>query len=224
MLMMLTPHGMPAARSAALRAKPFKALRWSLVVALAVLAACATPPEQKVNKYVSPVGVPVAKLAMRASLSGGVDLYGVYVFTDGESCREPQIAGAGRAAGNAPPSVNLAAGKWTTLEFITFHPSKQYCVVRWSFQPTAGKTYLMAGNGVGTACTARVLDATNPDSIKPELSALRRNVPGNACVPLTVAQAMRNAHDESAQGSSGEDEASLRPGASAEDLKGLIPQ
>ena len=195
------------------------------MVTVGMLAACATPPQQqKINRYVSPVGVPTAKLAMRASLSGGVDLYGVYVLTDGDNCREPQIAGAGRTVGNAPPSVNLAAGKWTTLEFITFHPSRQFCVVRWSFEPKAGKTYLVAGNGVGTACSARVLDATDPDSIKAEVTAVRRNVPGNACVPMTVAQAARNSRSDAGQGGSGKDEASLRPGASADDLKGLIPQ
>jgi hypothetical protein len=221
--MMLT-NTMPDPHSAASRARPAKALRWSLMVAVGLLAACATPSQQKINRYVSPVGVPVAKLAMRASLSGGVDLYGVYVFTDGENCKEPQIAGAGRTVGNAPPSVQLAAGQWTTLEFITFHPSRQFCHVRWSFQPKAGKTYLVAGNGVGTACSARVLDATDPDSIKPEVSAVRRNVPGNACVPLSVAQAARNTRGDAGQGGAGKDEANLRPGASADDLKGLIPQ
>ncbi len=204
--------------------KRAKALRWSGMAAVALLAACATPPQQPpINKYVSPAGVPTAKLAMRASLSGGVDLYGVYVLTDSENCKQPLIAGAGRTVSNAPPSVNLEAGKWTTLEFITFHPSKMYCVVRWSFQPAAGRTYVVAGNGVGTACTARVLDATNPDSIKPETTAVRRNIPGNSCVSLTVAQAARNGNKDSGQGSSA-NEASLRPGASAEDLKGLIPQ
>jgi hypothetical protein len=225
--MMLTTQIMAASQSTTSRARPAQALRWSAMAAVALLAACATPPQSQqspINKYVSPAGVPVAKLAMRASLSGGVDLYGVYVLSDGENCKQPQIAGAGRTVSNAPPSVNLEAGKWTTLEFITFHPSKMYCVVRWSFQPTAGRTYVVAGNGVGTACSARVLDATNPDSIKPEATAVRRNIPGNACVSLTVAQAARNGKTDSGQGGAGKDEAALRPGASADDLKGLIPQ
>jgi len=222
--MMLTDNTMPTPRQAASRARPAKALRWSLMVAVGLLAACATPQQQKINRYVSPVGVPVAKLAMRASLSGGVDLYGVYVFTDGDNCREPQIAGAGRTVGNAPASVNLEAGKWTTLEFITFHPSRQFCRVRWSFQPAAGRTYVVAGNGVGTTCSARVLDATNPDSIKADTTAVRRNIAGNACVSLAVAQAARNSRNDSGEGGAGKDEASLRPGASADDLSGLIPK
>jgi hypothetical protein len=221
--MMLTTHTLAVPQPAASRAKPGKALRWSLMVAVGLLTACATPPQQKINRYVSPSGVPVAKLAMRATLTGGVDLYGVYVFSDGDNCKDPQIAGAGRSVGNSPPSVNVAAGKWTTLEFITFHPSRQFCVVRWSFQPTVGRTYLVAGSGEGTMCKAALLDATDPDSIKPDTTAVRRNVAGNACVPLTVAQSTR-AKNASGQGAAGKDEANLRPGASADDLKGLIPQ
>jgi hypothetical protein len=194
------------------------------MVAVGLLAACATPPQQKINRYVAPTGVPVAKLAMRASLTGGVDLYGVYVLGDSDNCKDPQIAGAGRSVGNSPPSVNLAAGRWTTLEFITFHPSRQFCVVRWSFQPTVGRTYLVAGSGEGTMCKAVLLDATDPDSIKPDTTAVRRNVPGNACVSLTVAQATRGAKGAAGQAGGGKDEANLRPGASADDLKGLIPQ
>lgn len=198
--------------------------RCSVACGVALLASCATqPPAEKIDRYVAPMGVPTAKLAMRAQMTD-VDLYGVYVFGDGDNCKHPQIAGAGRRAGNAPASVELTAGSWTTLEFITFHPSKQYCVVRWSFQPAVGRTYLIAGQGAGTTCSARVLDATNPDSIKPESTAVRRNAPGNACVPLAVAQAGRRAN-ESKQGRGGKDEAMLpRPGASADDLKGLIPQ
>jgi hypothetical protein len=197
-------------------------LPWVYVCAATLLTSCATqPPAQKINRYVPPVGVPTAKLAMRAQMTG-VDLYGVYVFSDGDNCKEPQIAGAGRQAGNAPPSVELTAGRWTTLEFITFHPSKQYCVVRWSFQPTAGRTYLVAGHGAGTSCSARVLDATNPDSIKPEVTAVRRNAPGNACVPLAVAQAARNSKGDTGAAGAGREEASLAPNATADDLKGLM--
>jgi len=194
------------------------------MVAVGLLAACATPPQSAVNRYVSPVGVPVAKLAMRASLSGGVDAYGVYVFNDGENCKGPQVAGAGRPAGNAPASVNLAAGKWATLQFVTLHPGGQYCAIRWSFQPSAGRTYLLTGDAVGTTCRAGLLDATDPDSIKPVASAVRRDAPNSACMPLAVAQAARNAKRDSGQPGAGKDEANLRPGASADDLKGLIPQ
>jgi hypothetical protein len=196
----------------------------SLIGAAALLASCATPqaPASKINRYVSPAGVPTAKLAMRAKMSG-VDLYGVYVLANGDTCSEPQIAGAGYQVSNAPPSVDLAAGRWTTVEFITFHPSKQYCVVRWSFQPTAGRTYLIAGQGAGTACSARVLDATNPDSITPEVTAVRRNAPGNACVPLAVAQAAKRANSiDAGAGGAGRAEASLTPHATADDLQGLM--
>ena len=194
------------------------------MVAVGLLGACATPPQQKINRYVSPVGVPVAKLAIRASLSGGADAYGVYVYNDPENCREPQIAGAGRPASNAPASVNLAAGKWATLQFITLHPGGQFCAIRWSFQPAAGRTYLLAGDGLGTSCRAGILDATDPDSIKPVSTAVRRDAPNAACMPLAVAQAARNTRRDSGQRGAGKDEANLRPGASADDLSGLIPK
>jgi len=63
---------------------------------------------------------------------------------------------------------------------------------------------------------------TNPDAIKVEATALRRNpASGNSCVPLAQSKAATVAGAEAGQSTP---DAVLRQGAGAEDLQGLIGQ
>ena len=156
---------------------------------------------------------------MRGSVPQG-DLYGVFLMDDSEKCAGSRLAGTGSTV-RAPVTTTLAANQVATLDFTLLKPNKQICSVRWSFTPVAGRTYLISGAAVGTtACAARVMDMTNPDAIKVEATALRRNpAGGSSCVPLAQSKAASVAGaDQSAP------EAVLRQGAGAEDLQGLIGQ
>ena len=85
----------------------------------------------------------------------------------------------------------------------------------------AGKTYLLSGASIDKGCTDRVMDMSDPEHLKPELGALRRNPTGLACLSLSQSRAASVAGHESAQSSG---EAVLREGAGSEDLQGLINQ
>lgn len=192
-------------------------------LATALLAAgCAAPRPPPPAKYAAPAGAATAKLLMRASLRSG-DIYGVYLYDDAQGCKGPRIAGAG-SVGRDPVAMPIAAGQLATVDFLLF-AGRDACRVRWSFTPEAGRTYLLAGGTVnnvpGAFCVARLLDATDPDKIRPPTDAVRRNQAGNAC--LDMAQARANAAKLGAGSQTGAD-AVLTPGAGSDDLKGLIPQ
>lgn len=203
---------------------PIHATRLALSCAvLALLAACETPPSSRsggLPKYVSPTGVPVAKLATRAS---GADLYGTFVLVDADTCGNPHIAAAGRRNGDPPVSVNLAARQWATVEFRAIDQStRKHCIVRWSFLPAADRTYLLQGSANPTACNARVYDATNPDDIKLEASAVQRNSKTRACLSLAEARELKAREEADNAASGNKDEPLLIPSASSDDLKDLI--
>jgi len=182
------------------------------------LAGCATPAKP-IPKYTAPTSGPTAKLVMRGTVPQG-DLYGVFVYDDSDKCTGSRLAGTGSNARN-PTTTTLAASQMTTVEFYLLKPGKQFCRVRWSFTPVADRTYLLTGGVVGAqACAARLMDMSNPDAIRIEPTALRRNVGSNACLPLS--QAKTAAAGADAGGSV--PEAVLRQGAGAEDLQGLIGQ
>lgn len=184
-----------------------------------LLAACVVPPTKSTAKYVAPTAGPTAKLVMRGNVPAG-DLYGVYIYGDSEHCAGPRIVGAGSGARN-PVSTTVAANQMTTVEFLLFKPNKQYCSIRWSFTPLSGKTYLLRGVAQPNACAAGVLDMSNPEDIKPEPTALRRNPTGSTCLPISQSKAASLAGSD--KGTTGND-AVLRQGAGAEDLQGLIGQ
>ena len=192
--------------------------RWTTVaLASALLAACATPTKKPVQvpAYVAPAGVQTARLLSRGAVNAG-DAYGVIVFDDAANCAGPRLASAGNST-RTPKATDIEAGKTTTLDFVVAHPDKTACRVRWSFVPDAGKTYLVAGAISGTTCNARLLDATDPDRMRSETTAQRRNVGGNTCSPLVARPA-----SSAIGGSEQNGEAVLSPGASADDLQGLI--
>lgn len=196
---------------------PNRSLVPTLLAGLLLLAGCATPPPKPVSRYVPPTDGPTARLVMRGTLPAG-DLYGVYLLADTERCGDRRLVGAGSAKGH-PATTTLAAGQMQTVEFLMLKPNKQVCAVRWSFSPVAGKTYLLRGAGHSAGCIAAVMDMTDPESIKVEPSALRRNPAGTACVPL--AQSKTVAVPGAGADAPGQ-EAVLRQGAGADELQGLI--
>jgi hypothetical protein len=188
----------------------------ALTLGVLMLASCATPRKPvQVPPYVAPAGVATARLLSRGTVAAG-DVYGVVVYDDAASCAGPRLAGAGNST-RSPKATEIEAGRIATLDFLAVRADRSACRVRWSFTPTAGKTYLIAGALSGTSCNARLLDATDPDRMRPESTAQRRNVGGNACNALVA-----RPPSSTVGGSEQTGEAVLRPGASADDLQGLI--
>ena len=189
--------------------------------ALALLfAGCASPPPApKVPNYAAPADAPTARLVMRGSVPSG-DAYGVVVYDDADQCKGPRMAGVGTTS-RTPATVPLAAGALTTVDFVLVKPNKESCRLRWSFTPVAGRSYLINGLAYGNSCRAALLDATNPDAMVTPAGAVRRDVKGNACVPMSQARAAGN---QVAHGGQDQGAAVLRPNATADDLRGLIPQ
>lgn len=192
------------------------ALLPAIAVAAMLLTSCATPRTPvKVPAYVAPAGVATARLLSRGTVGAG-DAYGVIVFDDAANCAGPRIAGAGNST-RPPKATEIEAGRIATLDFLAVRPDKTSCRVRWSFTPTAGKTYLVAGALTATGCNARLLDATDPDRMRAESTAQRRNVGGSACSALVARPSSSTIGGVEQSG-----EAVLRPGATADDLQGLI--
>lgn len=168
----------------------------------------------------APTSGPTAKLVMRSSSLPPSEAYGVLVHDDAGSCKGPRLAGAGNATRN-PTTVALAAGSLATVDFVLVKNSKtdkpQVCLLRWSFTPEAGKSYLVHGMSTAAGCTARLLDATNPDAMRLPAGTVRRNIQGQACAPMALAQAAA-----SSVGGQSDGAAVLRPAATTDDLQGLI--
>lgn len=198
-------------------ARPAFQPRRLAIVAIAVLAGCSTPPKQPVPRYVAPSAGPTARLVVRGNLPAE-DRYGVFVLDQTETCGSPRLVGAGDAT-HHPDSTLLSTDRPQTVEFRFLRADKRTCVVRWTFSPVAGRSYLFTGVGTPGACRAGLLDLSDPDHPRPEATALRRNGPGQACVPLAQAKGYPGGapagHDTS-------QDAVLREGAGADDLQGLI--
>jgi hypothetical protein len=186
------------------------------IVAIAVLAGCATP-KQTVPRYVAPSTGATARLVVRANLPAD-DRYGVFVLDQTETCGSPRLVGAGDAS-HHPDSTQLATNHPQTVEFRFLRADKRMCIVRWTFSPVAGRSYLFSGVGTPGACRAGLLDMSDPDHLRPETTALRRNAPGQACVPLAQAKGYTGG---AADGHDASQDAVLREGAGADDLQGLI--
>jgi hypothetical protein len=205
--------------SPGLRIAPTTASLLPLLAALGLLQSGCATPRPKLPDYSAPAGAPTAKLVMRGNVASG-DAFGVLVLDDAENCKGPRLAGAGNNVRN-PNTVPLAAGALTTVDFMLVKANKESCMLRWSFTPVAGKSYLVNGSAYGTGCRAALLDATNPDAMAPPAGIVRRDAKGNRCVPIAQA---RSAAGNTAQGGQDQGAAVLRPGANADDLQGLIGQ
>jgi len=145
-----------------------------------LLAACAHKPAP-IPKYV-PVGSgPHATLVMRGDLKTG-ETYGVYLFQDPVNCGGLQQVGVGRP-GVDPTTVGIGS-RFSTVEMFLTKPDRTYCRVRWSFEPANGRKYLVYATSTPTGCSARVLDASNPDRLVPERTLRRRDKGTQLCIPL----------------------------------------
>jgi hypothetical protein len=193
---------------------------WAALPALLLLAACAGPAPTNTPpmSYVVPTSGATARLLVRASVPSG-DRFGIYVHEDAVDCKRPRLAGSGNAS-SQPAATMLAAGQLATIDFVLFKPGKQQCVVRWSFTPEAGRSYVVSALGAAAGCNVRVLDATDPDAIKPAAQLLRRDRGPRRCVGIEEARATAAG---AAVGTQLGDDAVLREGATGDDLGGLLP-
>lgn len=188
------------------------------LAAVALVAGCAAPAPKLVGKYVAPTSGQTAKLVMRGAVPAG-EFFTINTFDDSEKCEGYRVIAAGNST-RTPPSTTVAANVVTTVEFRVDKPAKrQVCATRFTFTPVAGKTYLVRGGSTVAGCAGLVYDMTNPESIKPEPTALRRNPAGLACLPIAQSKASSVAATESSENAS---DAVLRQGAGTEDLQGLI--
>jgi hypothetical protein len=130
---------------------------------------------------------------MRGTVEVGEN-YGVYLLDGGTDCTRPQRVGIGTATTN-PSATTISAGTTKTVEILIIKANKTSCDVRWSFTPVASRSYLVSAASKSGGCAALVLDVTNPDAVKVEPSLRRRNVAGNACVPLAMSKLVAPATD-----------------------------
>ena len=163
-------------------------LRPFLLLSLALgLSGCVQAPTPLPN-YVAPTTGPTSRLLMRGSLEPG-DSYGIYLMRGTDDCSQPQRVGFGNATNN-PPVTTIPANQVSTVEVLVSKANKSLYRIRWSFLPKAGGSYLVAVRSAPNTASASVLDATDPDAIKLDPAARRRDVPGNGCVAYANAKSM----------------------------------
>jgi len=191
--------------------------RLLVIVGSTALIACTTGPKPTVPHYVAPTAGPTARLVVRGNVPTE-ERYGVFVLDETDTCAGPRLVGAGDAT-HHPDSTLLATDRQQTVEFRFLRADKKTCIVRWTFSPAPGRSYLFSGVGTPGSCRAGLLDMSDPDHLRPEATALRRNAPDRACVPLAQAKGYPggapDGHDTS-------HDAVLREGAGADDLQDLI--
>lgn len=133
-------------------------------------------------------GRPQARLLMRGDVSGE-ERYTVIVLAP--DCRAPQVVGTGTAKTNPALRTIAADGTPATVGVLFTRPDKTRCQITWSFAPRDGRSYLIAAKYLPDSCTARLIDATDPDALRPEPTAVRRDGGGKFCTPLTETQRQR---------------------------------
>lgn len=167
--------------------------------------------------YSVPRGSPTARLVLRAALQADEQLI-VNALDDALACKGSRRVTGGTAK-QPPAAAVLAAGKLITLDYAVLKPPRQACLVRWTFTPEAGRSYMLQGMATATGCLALLFDVSQPDQVRPAAGAVRRNVAGQACAPLDQSAAMPSSPLDGGQ--SGGD-AVLNPLATDADLEGLI--
>lgn len=192
--------------------------RAAALAGAALLAGCAAAPLPNLPAYAAPAAdQPAARLLMRAQVHPN-DRFMLVVLDDNERCQGPRLLAGGAPGADAAPQ-RIAAGRLTTLDFVIARGGQTPCVVRWSFTPMAGRTYLAQGLVVGAGCTARLLDASQPDRPLQPPDLLLRSTPAQRCVPLALSA---RSGVSPIQGGQHDGEAVLNPNATAKDLEGLI--
>ena len=157
------------------------------VGAAALLAGCAHPP---LPKYVPSSSGPQAQLVMRGTVQPG-EAYGVYLFQDPLNCTGMQQVGIG-IANRDPETTTIGPGLNTAEVFLT-KPNRSICRVRWSFEPVAGRKYLVSAASTPTGCRASILDVTDPRKIVQEPSSRRRDLGNRLCVPMAQTTTLASA-------------------------------
>jgi hypothetical protein len=147
-----------------------------IALAAAFLAGCAAPVQQGARTpapmYSPPASGAVARLLLRVNHSGG--RYTVSTFAQPVSCSQRQEVISTTVREPERQIVSLAANRLQTLSFMHQPNERQACQVIVSFQPRAGKTYLMRNHADGNGCTTELLDASNPEQPAGEASRIHR--------------------------------------------------
>ncbi|HSC64056.1 MAG TPA: hypothetical protein VLD35_10505 [Caldimonas sp.] len=133
-----------------------------------------------VAKYVAPAGAR-AQLVMRGEVQSG-EAYGVYLFDDAAQCTGLRQVGLG--ATNRNPETTAIATGLQTAEVLIVKANRSACRIRWSFEPSAGRKYVVTAATTPSGCRAQILDATDPHKIVLEPTSRRRDVGGRTCAPL----------------------------------------
>jgi hypothetical protein len=190
--------------------------RFAAPAAALLLAACAQP----VAKYQAPTAGPTARLLMRGAMQPG-DRYGIFLADSADDCKGMRIAAAG-GAGVDPAAIKISAQGLRTVDMFVSKADRTSCRVRWSFTPQAGRSYLVQARSTPGGCSALILDATDVDAMKLETSLIRRDVPGNVCVPLAQSKTIAQLGAATAGGSTAQTRAPQSPsGVAEDDLKAL---
>ena len=191
--------------------------RWLAIGGLAGLASCATAPPPGAATPALPGAT--ARLLLRGAVPPD-SRFALYTLGDAVLCQSPKLL-AGGTPQKPADAATVPAGTLTTLDFVVLRGPKTVCVVRWSFTPGAGKTYLVQGQAQAGVCNARLMDASAADLPVPPADAVLRFTPGQPCTPL--AQSPSPPRDGSLiQGGQHNGEAVLMPNATSRDLQGLI--
>lgn len=174
------------------------------------------------SRYVAPApGQPAARLLFRAAVAPGQPAM-LLRYRDALRCQQAEgLVGAHPVSG-APP-VQIAAGELTLLDLMIFQAGrKSACVVRFSFTPEAGASYLVNAANAGAGCIAQLLDVSQPERPQPVPDAVYRARAGQPCLALADAPPMRGSAPSVQGGQDSAGEAVLDPRATARDLQGLI--
>lgn len=172
-------------------------LRLPLFAAV-LLAGCAAPSTRPVQAplYSAPASGPTARLLLRVINPGG--RYTLSTYAQPVSCSQRQEFVSATVREPDRTTVNLTANRLQTISFMHQPNEREACQVIFSFEPRAGKTYLLRGTADAKGCNIELYDATNPDRPVAEASRIARERVGfgqndNACKPLASTAAPRSA-------------------------------
>lgn len=209
----------PAAATARRTGRAATVLAAGAAAAAALLAGCAaTPGSPGVPPLAQPgTDQPHARLLTRSSAPAGHQL-SVLVRQDNTACADPRLVLRHPAGGSG--QARLPVQQLLTLDVVLLLPGGQACINRWSFTPQAGRTYVLQSTVVGSACPARLLDATQPERAAVPADLVSRVQAGQSCLPLD--KAPKVAATTMIQGGQVNGEAVLLPQATTRPLQGLI--
>ena len=186
-------------------------LRLPLIAAV-LLSGCATAPTKPAAPaplYSPPTSGPTARLLLRVINPGG--RYTISTYAQPVSCSQRQEVVSTTVKEPERTSMTLAANRLQTISFMQQPNERTACQVIFSFEPRAGKTYLMRGASDVQGCSIELYDATNPDRPVAETTRMHRERIGygqndNACKAITSTAAPRpSSAPGSAQPARGED-------------------